>query len=90
MTSECVYTVDTVKDRIVTLLDDDGHAIAVDRFLLPRGLVNGVAVRVPLDAVGWPRWPESRLDSAETNRRRRRSQEIFAQLERISGPTALV
>lgn len=90
MFADRMYTVDAVTARSVILLDEEGHALAMDRFLLPRGVIDGVVVRVPVGTDGGPRWAESTLDSAETNRRRRHSQDLLARLERISGPAAVV
>ncbi len=85
MTEERLYTVDTVDGDTANLIDDQGRAISVSVYLLPRGIAEGIVVRVPVGKDGTHDWAISVPDSGETDRRRRTSQQMLRDLEGESG-----
>ncbi len=86
MAEERLYTVDAVSDGTASLIDEEGRAVSVSVYLLPRGAVGGIVVRVSVSDDGTHDWATSTADAAETTRRRSSQQKLLHdELERDSG-----
>ena len=69
MPLERYYAVDRIEGTTAVLVDDDGHSASVPIDRLPRGLNDGVVLRVTFEAENVPNWSRATLDMAETERR---------------------
>ncbi len=86
MAEKRLYTVDSVAGGTANLVDEEGRAVSVSVYLLPRGAVGGIVVRVSVSDDGTHDWATSTADAAETTRRRSSQQQILREeSERESG-----
>ncbi|MGD8726385.1 MAG: DUF3006 domain-containing protein [Gemmatimonadales bacterium] len=81
MPTERYYAVDRIEGTIAVLIDDHGHSASVPVDRLPRGVDEGVVLRVTFEAENVPNWSRSTLDVAETQRRKQEAQGMLEQLE---------
>lgn len=82
MPAERIYVVDRVEHRQVVLVDDQGATFTVAARRLPRGVKEGLVLRVAPDATGVPQWETAVLDEAETARRHAEARERWGRLKR--------
>lgn len=64
------YAVTRLDGTTATVVDDDGKQYAVPAARLPKGVREGVVLRVPIGTRDEPLWGDSTVDDAETTRRR--------------------
>ncbi len=82
MRTELYYTVDRIRKGRAILIGDAGDELDVVLDDLPAALTEGAALRVPLDKEGAQDWAAARIDTGETERRRREAQRIIDELRR--------
>lgn len=63
------YAVTRLDGTTATVLDDEGKQYAVPLARLPKGVREGVVLRVPIGTRDEPLWGDSTVDEAETSRR---------------------
>jgi hypothetical protein len=83
------WTVDHVGKTDVVLVDDEGRATTLAQARLPSGIVKLTVLAVEIDAAGTPDWATATIDEAETERRRRKSEDIGSKL-RFSDPKGFI
>jgi len=83
------WTVDHVGKSDVVLVDDEGRATTLPQARLPAGIAKLSVLAVEIDAAGTPDWTTAAIDDAETERRRRKSEEIGSKL-RYSDPKGFI
>lgn len=82
MRTELIYTVDRVRKGRAILIGDAGDELDVVLGDLPAALAEGAVLRVPLNNDGALDWAAARIDTEETERRRREAQRIIEELRR--------
>ena len=82
MPPELYYTVDRIRRGRAILVGDAGDESKVVLGDLPAALTEGDVLRVPLDEEGTLDWAAARIDTEETERRRREAQRILQELRR--------
>ena len=55
------YAVDQVKGRVVVLVDEELHHIAVPLSRLPKNIKHGNRLAVPIDPTGTPAWSDAAI-----------------------------
>jgi hypothetical protein len=80
MATDRLYAVDRIEGGQAVLVDDQGATLTVSARRLPRAAREGAVLVVGLDAGGNPQWDTTRVDEAETARRRA---EVKDRLERL-------
>jgi hypothetical protein len=82
MPLELYYTVDRIRKGRAILVGDAGDESEVVLGDLPAALTEGDVLRVPLDKEGASDWAAARIDTEETERRRREARRILQELRR--------
>jgi len=77
---EAFYSVDRLERAVAVLVGDDGVGLDVLKRSLPVKVLEGLVLRVRLDAGGKPDWSSATVDDAE---RERRLQEARDRVERL-------
>jgi len=81
MSTERHYAVDGIQHRTAVLVDDEGQQVLVPTSRLPREILEGKVLRVPVNHAGTPDWGRAVLDEEETERRRAQAREVLEELE---------
>ena len=74
--------VDRIEGAIAVLIDDAGDELAVELSELPKGIKEGVVLRVAHDPDGNPVWASAVIDDAEAQRRKSEADEVLRDLRR--------
>ena len=78
---ECYFAVDRISAQAAIVVDDQGRARSIPLNHFQGGIAESMILRVPIDDAGEPNWVAAMVDTAETERRRRKSQQFLKALQ---------
>ncbi len=79
--AERYYAVDRISAQTAIVVDEEGRAASIPLRRFKKGIAESMVLRVPIDDGGEPDWLAAEVDAAETERRRRKSQEFLQALQ---------
>jgi hypothetical protein len=79
--SERFFAVDKISAEKAILVDDEGRALSIPLSQFQGGIAETMVLRVPLNEGGEPNWYAAVVDTQETERRRRKSQQFLRALQ---------